>query len=127
MLYFDRIDISEEIDLAKSNSSKKCIFLTIFFFNHRFEFEDFICNGCHDLSTLSVNISDIAKITVKNIDYRYIIIPLANLKQLFYQKILCLRTLGINKNIFLIFSLFKTIFFLLFLVIIYKSVDIMDV
>ena len=92
-----------------------------FFFNHRFEFEDFICNGCHDLSTLSV------KITVKNIDYRYIIIPLANLKQLFYQKILCLRTLGINKNIFLIFSLFKTIFFLLFLVIIYKSVDIMDV
>ena len=73
MLYFDRIDISEEIDLAKSNSSKKCIFLTIFFFNHRFEFEDFICNGCHDLSTLSVNISDIAMITVKNIDYRYII------------------------------------------------------
>ena len=73
MLYFDRIDISEEIDLAKSNSSKECIFLTIFFFNRGFEFEDFICNGCHDLSTLSVNISDIAMITVKNIDYRYII------------------------------------------------------
>ena len=44
-----------------------------FFFNHGFEFGDSICNGCHDLSTLSFNISDIAIITVKNIDYRCII------------------------------------------------------
>ena len=44
-----------------------------FFFNHGFEFGDSICNGCHDLSTLSFNISDIAIIAVKNIDYRCII------------------------------------------------------
>ena len=44
-----------------------------FFFNHGFEFGYSICNGCHDLSTLSFNISDIAIIAVKNIDYRCII------------------------------------------------------
>ena len=31
MLYYDRIDLSEGIDLAKSNSSKNLIFITIGF------------------------------------------------------------------------------------------------
>ena len=34
---------------------------------------DPLCNGCHDLSMLSVNTSNIAIITVKNVDYRCII------------------------------------------------------
>ena len=41
-----------------------------FFFNHGFKFQNYVCNGCHDLTMLSVNISDFAIITVKNIDYR---------------------------------------------------------
>ena len=32
-----------------------------------------ICNGCHDLTILSVNISDIAIITVKDFHYHCII------------------------------------------------------
>ena len=43
------------------------------FFNHGFKFQDSVCNGCHDLTMLSVNINDIAIITVKNVDYRCII------------------------------------------------------
>ena len=43
------------------------------FFNHGFNFQDCVCNGCHDLTMLSVNISDIAIITVKNVNYRCII------------------------------------------------------
>ena len=31
------------------------------------------CNGCHDLIMLSVNIRNIAIITIKNVDYRCII------------------------------------------------------
>ena len=34
---------------------------------------DYVCNGYHDLTILSVNISDIGIITVKNVDYRCII------------------------------------------------------
>ena len=39
------------------------------FFNDGFKFRDYVCNGCHDLTMLSVNISDIAIITVEDVDY----------------------------------------------------------
>ena len=65
MLYYDRIDISEGIDLAKSNNSKECMICHYWFFNHVFNFQD-----CY---VLSVNISDIAIITIKNVDYCCII------------------------------------------------------
>ena len=65
MLYYDRIDISEGIDLAKSNNSKECMICHYWFFNHGFNFQD-----CY---VLSVNISDIAIITIKNVDYCCII------------------------------------------------------
>ena len=42
-------------------------------FNHEFNFQDSVCNGCHDLTMLSVNIGDITIITVKNVDYRCLI------------------------------------------------------
>ena len=38
-----------------------------FFLNHGFKFQDSVCNGCHDLPMLSINISDVAIITVKNV------------------------------------------------------------
>ena len=43
------------------------------FFHHEFKFQGSICNGCHDLKMLSVNISDIVIITIKNVEYRCII------------------------------------------------------
>ena len=43
------------------------------FFNHGFEFQDSVCNGCHDLAMLSVNRNDIAIITIKNVDSHCII------------------------------------------------------
>ena len=47
--------------------------MTLLFFNHRFKFQDSVCNGCHDLTMLTVNITNIAFITIKNVDYRFII------------------------------------------------------
>ena len=73
MLYYDRIDIREGIDPAKSNKSRECMICYYSFFNHGFKFQDYVCNGCHGLTTLSVNISDIAIIIVKSVDYRCII------------------------------------------------------
>ena len=40
-----------------------------FFFNHAFKSENYVCNDCHDLPILSIIISDIANMTVKNVDY----------------------------------------------------------
>ena len=72
-MYYDRIYISEETDLAKSNNSKEFMIYHYWFFNHGFEFRDSECNGFHGLTILSVNISDVAIITFKNIGYRCII------------------------------------------------------
>ena len=72
MLYYDRINISEGIDPTESNKSRECMICPHFFFNHGFKFQDYVCNDCHDLTMLGVNISDIANITVKNVDYHCI-------------------------------------------------------
>ena len=73
MLYYHRVDTSERIDLAKSNKSKELMICYYWIFNNRFQFQDPVCNGCNNLTMLSVNISDIAIITAKNVHYRCII------------------------------------------------------
>ena len=80
MLYYDRIDISEGNDPTKSNKSRKCMICHYWLFNHRFKFQCSVCNGCHELSMLCLNVSDIAMITVKNLDYRYIMYNISKSK-----------------------------------------------
>ena len=85
MLYYNRVDTSEGNDLAKSNNNKECMICHYFFFNHgRFKFQDSLCNGCHDLTMLTINISNIAIITVKNVIIAVLFQTLGNLKQLIY-------------------------------------------
>ena len=76
MLYYDRIGIGDEIDPTKSNKSRDCMICHYFLFNHEFKFQDSLCNGCHDMT--SFNISDIVIITLKNVDYSYIIYNISN-------------------------------------------------
>ena len=74
MLYYDRINLNEGIDVPKSNNSKECMICRYWFFNHGFKFQDSVCNGSHDLTILRLNISDVAIIIfVKGIEYRCII------------------------------------------------------
>ena len=63
---------AKELILLKNNG-KECMICHYFFFNHGFQCQDSVCNGCHDLATLSFNINGIAIITIKNVDYRCII------------------------------------------------------
>ena len=69
MLYYDRTDLSVGTDVAKSNNSIECIICHYWYFNHGFKFHNSVCNGCHDLTMLCLNISNIAIITVKGVDY----------------------------------------------------------
>ena len=46
MLYYDRIDISEGIDITKNNKSRECMICHYWFFNHGFKFQDNVCNNC---------------------------------------------------------------------------------
>ena len=50
MLEYDRIDISEGIDVNKSNLPKECdIYHYWYFKDTDFKHEPYLCNGCHDL------------------------------------------------------------------------------
>ena len=72
-MYYDIIDIREEIGLAKSNNIKKSIICYYQLFDHRFAFQDSICNVFRNLLILCLNISDIVIITVKGVDYCFVI------------------------------------------------------
>ena len=57
----------------ESNRSKEYMICHYCFFNLEFEFQDFVCSGCHDLTILHLTISGIAIIAVKNVHYHCII------------------------------------------------------
>ena len=74
MLYYDRIDVSEGIDVNKTSASKECDVCHYWYFlNYSFKFQPNVCNRCHDLLMMSINLSDIAILNIKGFDYRCII------------------------------------------------------
>ena len=50
MLYYDRIDICEAIDVNESSESKECDICHYWYFlDKEFKFQQDVCNGCHDV------------------------------------------------------------------------------
>ena len=71
MLYYDRINISEGIDVNKTSASNECDICHYWYFlNFSFKFQSNVCNRCHDLLMMSINLSDIAILNIKDSDYR---------------------------------------------------------
>ena len=74
MLYFNRIGVSERIDVNKTSESKKCDICHYWYFlNKSFTFQPNFCHRYHDLLMMSTNLSDIAILNIKSTDYRCII------------------------------------------------------
>ena len=66
MLYYDRIDVSEGIDVNKTIASIECdIYHYRYFLNYSFNFHPDVCNSCHDLLVISINLGDIAILNIK--------------------------------------------------------------
>ena len=71
MIEYDRINISEGIDINKTNASKECDICHYWYFlDKNFNYEPFLCNGCHDLMQKAINFNDIAIVSIKGCDYR---------------------------------------------------------
>ena len=69
MLYYDRTDISEGIDI-KTSGSKECDICHYWYFLDKgFNFQSYVFNGCHDLLMISVNLSEIAILNIKGANY----------------------------------------------------------
>ena len=80
MLYYDRANISEGTDLAKSNSSQEFMICHYLFFIMGLNFKILYAMGCHDYTI----VSDIAIITVKMLISVLLFIALTNLQQLIH-------------------------------------------
>ena len=72
MLEYERIDVSEGIDVNKSRDKSRecglCHFL--YFLDKNFHYQRYYCNGCHDMSMKAVSINNLAVIYSKGNDYR---------------------------------------------------------
>ena len=74
MLQDDGIDVSEGNDVNKTSASKQYDVCQYWYFlNYSFKFQPNLCNNCHDLLMMSVNLSDIAILNIKGSDYYCII------------------------------------------------------
>ena len=71
MLEYDRIDISQGIDVNKTNLLKECDICHYWYFKDvGFKYEKYLCNGCHDLTQKAMSFNNVAVIYVKRNAYR---------------------------------------------------------
>ena len=66
MLEYNRIDISEGIDINKTNKSKKCMLCFYWYFlDKNFSYGPYLCDGCYNIMLKSVDFKNIATTYVK--------------------------------------------------------------
>ena len=66
-----KIDISEEIDVNKTNLSRECDICHYWYFNDiGFKYEPYLCNVCHDLMQKAISFNNIAIVYIKGNAYR---------------------------------------------------------
>ena len=65
MLEYDRIDISEGIDVNKTSFSKECDICHYWYFKGiGFKYEPYLCNGYHDLIQKAMSFNNVAIVYV---------------------------------------------------------------
>ena len=71
MLEYERIDISEGIDVNKTNLSKECGICHYWYFKViGFKYEPYLCNGYHDLMQKAMSFNNIGIVCFKGSAYR---------------------------------------------------------
>ena len=66
--------LKELMLINQENALKECdVSHYWYFINYSFKFQPNVCNRCHDLLMMSINLSDIAILNIKGSDYRCII------------------------------------------------------
>ena len=61
MLYYERINVSEEIDINKTSASKESDICHYWYFlDEGFKFQQCACDGCNDVLMMCINYINIA-------------------------------------------------------------------
>ena len=68
MLQYDRIDVSEGIDINKTSKSKECMLCHYWYFKDiGYKFQPYLCNGCHAVSMAAYELKNIAILNAKKV------------------------------------------------------------
>ena len=72
MLEYDRIDISEGIDIKKcKETSRECTLCEFYYFlDKKFNYGRYLCNGCYDMSLKAISMKNLAIINHNGNHYR---------------------------------------------------------
>ena len=74
MLQNKKIDVSEAINVNKTNASKECLLCHYWYFKDvGFKFEKHVCNKCHDVLMTVYELKNIAILSVRGVDFRCIL------------------------------------------------------
>ena len=70
VIYHDRIDVFEWIDVNKTRISKECDICHYWYFLDKgFKFQSDVCNWCHDVVMMSMNFSHTGILNTHGDDY----------------------------------------------------------
>ena len=74
MLQYDRIDVSEGIEINKISKSKESMLCHYWYFKEvGYKFQSYLCNGCHTVSVMAHELKNIEILNAKGIDYSFIL------------------------------------------------------
>ena len=79
-MQYQKIDVSEGIDVNKTSASEECELSHYWFFKDvGFKFEKHICNGCHDLLTMAYSLkhSLVAILSEKGATFRCVLMGIS--------------------------------------------------
>ena len=78
MTQYNKIDVSEGIDLNKISASKVCDFCHYWFFEDiGFKFEEHVCDKCHDLLTMAHSLKVTATLSAKGATFRCLLMGIS--------------------------------------------------
>ena len=71
ILQYKKNDVSEEIDVNKTNALKECMLYRYWYFKDvRFKVEPHVCYKCHDILITAYEFKNVVILNVKKVDFR---------------------------------------------------------
>ena len=71
MLEYDRVDLSEGIDVNKTSNSRECSFCHYYYFlDINFNYQKYLRDGCHDMSMKANSMQNLAFVYSDSNAYR---------------------------------------------------------
>ena len=78
MRQYQKINVSEGIDVNKTSASEECELCHYWFFKDvGFKFEKHVCNGCHDLLTMAYSLKNVAISSAKGATFRCVLMGIS--------------------------------------------------